>query len=260
MNIRQTERGAQMDASPGRLQTATMRALGPVCRTFWNVEVVGLDNVPASGPAIIAPNHVSFCDSVFVPAVLPRRISYVGKAEYMDDWKTKYLFPAMGMIPIDRGGGDKSAAALDTAARLLADGELFGIYPEGTRSRSGKLHKGRTGVARLSMRTGAPIVPVGLRGTREVQPPDQPCPKPFMTVQVLFGRPIDPARFRSRDGDPLLFREITDELMYEISRLSGQTYVHEYASKPTEAPSSGPGLEPVMTERSSAELLATRTG
>ena len=156
MNVQQRRRGAEMDASPGRLQTVTMRALGPLCRTFWNVEVVGLDNVPATGPAIIAPNHVSFCDSVFVPAVLPRRISYVGKAEYMDDWKTKYLFPAMGMIPIDRGGGDKSAAALDTAARLLADGELFGIYPEGTRSRSGNLHKGRTGVARLSMRTGAP--------------------------------------------------------------------------------------------------------
>lgn len=246
----------EAEASPGRVQTVTMKALGPFCRALWKVEVEGLENIPATGPAIIAPNHISFCDSVFVPAVLPRRISYVGKAEYMDDWKTKYLFPAMGMIPLDRSGGEASTAALDTAARLLSQGELFGIYPEGTRSRSGKLHKGRTGVARLSMRTGAPIIPTGIIGTREVQPPDTPMMKPFKPVKIRFGRPIDPSRFRARDGDPLLYREITDEVMFEIAQLSGQTYVHEYASKPT-APADGtPGAVALETRRSSAELLA----
>src|SRR6476661_2662028 len=118
----------------------------------WRVHVEGLDNVPPDGPAILCPNHTSFIDSVFVPLVLPRRITYVGKAEYLDDWKTKVLFPAMGMIPIDRSGGDASQRALDASARVLESGELFGIYPEGTRSRSGMLHKGHTGVARLAVR------------------------------------------------------------------------------------------------------------
>ena len=236
--------------------------MSPVCRFFWNFEVNGRENVPTDGPAIMAPNHLSVIDSFFLPVVLDRRITYVGKAEYMDDWKTKYLFPALGMVPIDRSGGTASQAALDTAARILESGELFGIYPEGTRSRSGNLHKGRTGVARLSMRTGAPIVPVGLRGTLEVQPPDQPAPKPFMTVQVNFGKPIDPSRFRARDGDPLLYREITDELMFEIAQLSGQQYVHEYATKDTTTETTtGPiSTVPLAEVRSSADLLSSAAG
>ncbi len=236
-----------MSRDAGQIQSATKAVLSPVCRFLWRIDANGLEHVPETGPAIIAPNHVSVIDSFFVPVVLPRRITYVGKAEYMDDWKTKYLFPALGMVPIDRSGGATSQAAMDTAARILEAGELFGIYPEGTRSRSDKLHKGRTGVARLAMRTGAPIVPVGIRGTREVQPPDQPLPRPFMPVEINIGRPIDPARFRSRDGDPLLYREMTDELMYEISQLSGQEYVHEYATKPEVAE---------ITELVSDEVLA----
>ncbi len=236
-----------MSRDAGQIQSAAKAVLSPVCRFLWRIDANGLEHVPETGPAIIAPNHVSVIDSFFVPVVLPRRITYVGKAEYMDDWKTKYLFPALGMVPIDRSGGAASQAAMDTAARILEAGELFGIYPEGTRSRSGKLHKGRTGVARLAMRTGAPIVPVGIRGTREVQPPDQPLPRPFMPVEINIGRPIDPARFRSRDGDPLLYREMTDELMYEISQLSGQEYVHEYATKPEVAE---------ITELVSDEVLA----
>ncbi len=122
------------------------------------------------GPAILCPNHISFIDSVFLMLSLPRNISFVGKAEYMDSWKTKFLFPAMGMIPIDRAGGDKSQRALDIAQNVLERGELFGIYPEGTRSRDGRLYKGRTGAARLAMATGAPIYPVGIVGTDKVQP------------------------------------------------------------------------------------------
>ncbi len=250
-----------MQREAGQLWFFARHVLGPSCRLFWRFDVNGLDNVPSDGPAIMAPNHVSVIDSFFLPAVLDRRITYVGKAEYMDDWKTKYLFPALGMVPIDRSGGAASQAALDTAARILDAGELFGIYPEGTRSRSGHLHKGRTGVARLAMRTGAPIIPVGLRGTREIQPPDQPAPKPFMTVEINIGRPIDPARFRARDGDPLLYREMTDELMFEIAQLSGQTYVHEYATKDASQPTPGPvGQAPIAEVRSSADLLSSAAG
>ncbi len=113
------------------------------------------------GRRIITPNHLSFCDSVFVPAALPRRVWAIGKGEYMDSWKTKHLFPAMGMIPVDRSGGDAAQAALDAAAEVLEQGRLFMIYPEGTRSRSGNLHKGRTGAARLALRCNAPIIPAG---------------------------------------------------------------------------------------------------
>ena len=122
--------------------------------------------MPTDGPAVITPNHLSFCDSVFVPAALPRRVWAIGKGEYMDSWKTKHLFPAMGMIPVDRSGGDAAQAALDAAADVLQHGRLFMIYPEGTRSRSGNLHKGRTGAARLALRCNAPIIPVGPRGHR----------------------------------------------------------------------------------------------
>ncbi len=248
-----------MAREAGQLWFVAKAVLTPVCKFLWRLEVNGAENIPSSGAGLMACNHVSVIDSFFVPAVLSRRITYVGKAEYMDDWKTKHLFPALGMVPIDRSGGAASQRALDAAAGILDNGELFGIYPEGTRSRTGKLHKGRTGVARLAMRTGAPIVPIGLRGTREVQPPDQSSPKPFMTVEINVGKPIDPARFRSRDGDPLLYREITDELMFEIAQLSGQDYVHEYATKPkTEKASDPVSDEPLAPQLSSADLLASR--
>jgi 1-acyl-sn-glycerol-3-phosphate acyltransferase len=182
----------------------------------------------------MAPNHTSVIDSFFLPSVLPRRITYVGKAEYMDDWKTKYLFPALGMIPIDRSGGSKSEGALLAATKVLERGELFGIYPEGTRARDGLLHKGHTGVARLALRTGCPIIPVGIQGTREVQPPDAKAPKPFTYARVRIGNPIDVRRYQDRASDHLILRQITDEVMYEIRELSGQEYVDTYATKKDE--------------------------
>ncbi len=222
-----------MGREHGQWQTVAMTVLRPVFRALWKVNVVGLDNLPATGPAILCPNHVSVIDSFVLPSVLPRRITYVGKAEYLDDWKTAKLFPALGMIPIDRAGGDKAQAALDTAARLLEAGELFGIYPEGTRSSTGELHKGKTGPARLALRTGAPLVPIGLIGTRQVQPRDAPLPRLFLPVEVRFGKPIDVRRYRGREDDRSVLRSITDELMFEIATLSGQEYVDEYATKPT---------------------------
>ncbi|HZA85513.1 MAG TPA: lysophospholipid acyltransferase family protein, partial [Acidimicrobiales bacterium] len=174
-----SESGREREREYGWLFPVARALLTPLFRFGWRVHVRGLDNLPRRGPAILCPNHTSVIDSFLLPSVLPRRITYVGKAEYLDDWKTKHLFPALGMIPIDRSGGDASSRALDAAANVLESGELFGIYPEGTRSRDGKLRKGHTGPARLSLRTGAPMVPIGMVGTREIQPPGASVPRLF---------------------------------------------------------------------------------
>jgi 1-acyl-sn-glycerol-3-phosphate acyltransferase len=202
-----------------------------VANHLWNFTLEGFDRLPASGPAILAPNHVSFLDSAFLMLQVPRNISFVGKAEYMDSWKTKYFFPMMGMIPIDRSGGDKSQAALDTAESVLRRGELFGIFPEGTRSRDGHLYKGRTGAARLAMKVGCPIFPVGVVGTREIQPPDAKLPKVRLDATIRIGRPINVSRYANRAEDHLVLRQITDELMFEIRELTGQEYRNVYAGK-----------------------------
>lgn len=229
------EGGDRSEREAGELFEVAKAILRPCFWFMFRMRINGLEHVPAEGGAIIAPNHVSVIDSFVIPSVLPRRITYVGKAEYMDSWKTKYLFPAMGMIPIDRSGGNASQRALDAAARVLERGELFGIYPEGTRSRSGKLHKGHTGVARLALRTGCPIVPVGVKGTREMQPPGAPMPRPFTVCEINFGRPIDVRRYADRATDKLVLRQITDEVMFEIRELSGSEYVDTYATKKSEA-------------------------
>jgi 1-acyl-sn-glycerol-3-phosphate acyltransferase len=222
------------DREVGQLYDVAMRVLKPVFGFTWKIHVHGAEHVPAEGPAIICPNHTSVLDSFFLPLALPRRITYVGKAEYMDSWKTKHLFPALGMIPIDRSGGNASERALEAAQSILERGELFGIYPEGTRSRDGVLHKGHTGPARLALRTGAPLVPVGIRGSREIMPPDAKLPKPFMHCHIAFGRPISVDRYRDRANDRMVLRQLIDEVMFEIRNLSGQEYVDEYATKKAE--------------------------
>lgn len=219
--------------------------LGVVRRSlhrFWKFQIEGVENIPLTGGAIIAPNHLSFCDSLFVPAALPRRVWAIGKGEYMDSWKTKHLFPAMGMIPIDRSGGEAAMDALDTAAKVIDSGKLFMLYPEGTRSRSGSLHKGRTGAARLAIRCDVPIVPIGHEGTIDVQPPDSVMLKRGKRVVVRIGKPIHPRDFGGLTG-PGLARSITDAVMYEISQLSGQSYTNTYAGK-GEAETIGTGPEP----------------
>lgn len=208
-------------------------AIRRMVHRLWDVTIEGVENIPLDGPAIITPNHLSFCDSVFVPAALPRRVWAIGKGEYMDSWKTKHLFPAMGMIPVDRSGGDAAQAALDTAARVLTGGHLFMIYPEGTRSRSGDLHKGRTGAARLAARCDAPIIPVGHEGTLDIQPPDTFTMKPGKPCTVRFGKPIRVEDFGDPD-DPRILRVMTDAVMFEIGLLSGQNYVDTYAGKTPE--------------------------
>ena len=222
------------EAGAGKMQDV-VRAFGaPIQRMLWKVQVEGLHRLPPQGGAILCPNHISFLDSAFLMMSVPRRISFVGKAEYMDSWKTKFLFPAMGMIPIDRSGGRSSEAALTAAADALERGHLFGIFPEGTRSRDGLLHKGHTGAARLALTTGCPLFPIGVIGTADIQPPDAKMPKLFKTARIRVGQPIDLTHYKRREGDHLVYRELTDELMYEIRELTSQQYVDRYATKRAE--------------------------
>ena len=221
------------DREYGKAYPVAKAIVKPVATLLWRINATGLHHVPDRGAAIFCPNHISFFDSIVLPAVLPRRISYVGKAEYLDSWKTRYVFPAIGMIPIDRSGGSAAQRALDTAARVLARDEFFGIYPEGTRSRSGYLHRGRTGAARLALRTGAPIIPVGIRGTDVMQPTGAKFPEPFTSCQVNIGEPIDVTRHLDRHEDRMLLRQLTDQVMFEIAKLSGQEYVDVYAGSKT---------------------------
>jgi len=236
-----------------RVSKYVFGAIRTLTSKLWDFRIEGRENVPLEGPAIITPNHLSFCDSVFVPAALPRRVWAIGKGEYMDSWKTKHIFPAMGMIPVDRSGGDAAQAALDTAADVLDQGRLFMIYPEGTRSRSGDLHKGRTGAARLAIRCNAPIVPTGHVGTVDVQPPDSFVMKPGKPVTVRFGAPMWAHEFGDPE-DPRTLRRFTDAVMFEIAELSGQRYVDSYAGKSAETPDTptpAPEQTPVTPRRPS---------
>jgi 1-acyl-sn-glycerol-3-phosphate acyltransferase len=243
----------------GRLQGVARLLCSPVFRFCWRVEVEGLEHVPTTGPAVICPNHISVIDSFLLPWVLPRPMTFVGKAEYLDDWKTRKLFPALGMIPIDRRGGDQAKAALDAARSVLLRGELFGIYPEGTRSRDGRLYKGHTGAARLAVEAGAPIIPVGIVGTREIQPPDAPLPRPFRRAVVRFGAPIPSTPYRARAEDPTVFRQYIDDVMFQVRDLCGQEYVDAYAgSVKKTAPPVEAGQAAAVERRSSAEVLRTR--
>ena len=204
--------------------------LTPVLRFFYRVKVEGREHVPTSGPVIMAGNHISFCDSIFLPLVMRRRVTFVAKAEYFEDPKTAWFFRAVGQIPIKRAGGSAALAALDTAREVLDTGGIWGIYPEGTRSPDGRLYKGHTGVARVAVDTGAPVVAVAMIGTAEVQPIGQIMPKLFRTVTVRFSPPM---YFRP-EGDeeaPMKLRHITDEIMFTLRELSGQEYVNRYAKR-----------------------------
>jgi 1-acyl-sn-glycerol-3-phosphate acyltransferase len=208
--------------------------LTPVLRLLYRVRIEGKHHVAPNGPVILASNHRSFMDSLFLPLVIQRRVTFVAKAEYFDSKKTAWFFRAMGQIPIRRQGGSASEGALAAATDVLEHGQVFGIYPEGTRTRDGYLHRGHTGVARLALKTGAPIVPVGLIGTDEVQATDSKLPRLFRRVTIRFGEPIRPEHYKGREADSLVLRTITDEVMFEIQQLSGYEYVDTYATKKAE--------------------------
>jgi 1-acyl-sn-glycerol-3-phosphate acyltransferase len=205
--------------------------LTPILRFFYRVRLEGGEHIPSSGSAILASNHVSFSDSIFLPLMLRRRITFVAKAEYFEQKKTAWFFRAVGQIPIKREGGSASERALAAAREVLDGGGLFGIYPEGTRSPDGRLYKGKTGVARLALQTGSVVLPVAMIGTREAQPIGQVRPKIFMPITIRVGKPLDFSRFAGHESDPLVLRQITDEIMFELRALSEQEYVNQYAKR-----------------------------
>jgi 1-acyl-sn-glycerol-3-phosphate acyltransferase len=200
----------------------------PVLRVLFRVRAEGTQYVPRRGPAILASNHQSFIDSVFLPLVVRRRVTFVAKAEYFESWKTAWFFRAVGMIPLKRGGGPASERALAAAREVLEGGGLLGIYPEGTRSPDGRLYKGHTGAVRLSLQCNAPIVPVAQLGTSDVQPIGAMWPNLFRRVEVKMGTSLC---WGGCAGDPEELRVFTDELMTAIAGLSGQEVVPYYASR-----------------------------
>lgn len=205
--------------------------LTPILYVVYRIRVDGKEHLPREGAVILAANHRSFLDSIFIPLLVRRKVTFVAKAEYFDDPRTAWFFRAVGQIPIRREGGNASEGALAAATDVLRAGGVFGIYPEGTRTRDGYLHKGKTGVARLALATGAPIVPVGLIGSDECQPTDARLPRLFKPVTIRFGPPIRPEHYADRADDRLVLRQITDELMFEIGELCGYEYRDTYASK-----------------------------
>ena len=204
----------------------------PILTLLFRPKVTGLRNVPQSGPVIIASNHLSFSDSIFIPLVVPRKVTFLAKSEYFTSpgikgFIKKITFIALGQVPVDRSGGRRSEAALLTGLGLLADGACIGIYPEGTRSPDGKLYKGRTGIARMAIESGAAVVPVAMFNTAEIQPTGQVVPK-VQRVEMIFGEPL---YYTGDTSDLKVLREITDEIMQKLQALSGQEYVDMYASE-----------------------------
>ncbi len=195
---------------------------------LFNTEVTGLENIPETGPVIIASNHRSFIDSIFLPYVIPRKLTFVAKAEYFDSIKTRWFFKATGQIPLRRDSSSSGAGALLSAKDVLEAGEVFGIYPEGSRTRDGFLHRGHTGVARLALDTNAALIPVGLIGTEHVQSTDEKLPRFGKKVEVHIGKPINVDKYRDESDSRLALRSLTDELMYEIFCLCNYGYVDTY--------------------------------
>lgn len=208
--------------------------LGPLLMRVFRPWVKGMENVPATGAAILASNHLSFVDSIFLPLVLKRPVTFLAKAEYftgkgIKGWLVRQFFIATGQIPIDRSGGKASEDSLNTGLRVLSEGKLLGIYPEGTRSPDAKLYRGRTGIARMVLEAKVPIIPVAMIDTDKVMPIGSTMPS-VKRVGVLFGQPLDFSRFDGYENDRFVLRAITDEIMVEIHHLSGQEYADEYAS------------------------------
>ena len=207
---------------------------GPILKAAYRPWIRGKENIPAEGPAILASNHNAVWDSVFLPMMLDREVVFMGKADYFTGtgfkgWVTKEFMRAVGTIPVDRSGGRASEAALNAGLKRLREGELFGIYPEGTRSPDGRLYRGKTGVARLALLSGAPVIPVAMIGTHAAQPIGQRIPS-RTNIGMVIGEPLDFSRYKGLHKDRYVLRAITDEIMYNLMLLSGQEYVDLYAA------------------------------
>jgi len=208
--------------------------LGPLLRFIFRPWTRGVENVPTSGAAILASNHLSFSDSIFLPLQCPRPVVFLAKSEYftgkgIKGFFVKLFFKSTGQLPIDRSGGKASEAALNTGLGVLEQGQLLGIYPEGTRSPDGKLYRGRTGIARMALEAKVPVIPVAMIDTEKVQPIGTRLPR-VRRVGIVYGKPLDFSRFDGMEGDRIVLRAVADEIMYELMRISGQEYVDQYAS------------------------------
>jgi len=208
--------------------------LGPLLRLFCRPTIEGVENVPGRGGAILASNHLAVVDSFFLPLLVPRRITFLAKREYFTQpgflgRLKKIFFTGVGQVPIDRASGSAAQAAMRTAVRLLQEDKLLGIYPEGTRSPDGRLYKGKTGVARMTLEAGVPVVPVAMIGTDRVNPIGSRMWRPYR-VHIRIGEALDFSRYAGMAGDRFIERSMTDEIMYALMELSGQTYVDLYAS------------------------------
>lgn len=240
-------------AGSERLNAGVRAAVRPLYRTLTPVRAEGEERIPAAGGVILAANHISFYDTVVLMLSVPRRTFFIGKAEYLDSWTTRRLFPALGLIPIDRQAARSALGSLEVAAGVLHDGHVLGIYPEGTRSRDGLLHRGHTGVAQLALMTGAPIVPVGLVGTDRIQPIGARVPRPFRKGTARFGAPLDPAHYGGSSRRRR--QQLTSDLMEAIRLLSGQTPSDDFASD--EPPLIRGGNESVYEVRRVGALAAS---
>ncbi len=218
------------------LYTLGRYTVGPVIRGLWRPWTDGLANIPAEGPAILASNHLSVADSVFLPIVSPREITFLAKAEYftgdgLRGRATAAFMRGVRQIPVERGNGRAALSALEIALAVLNNGDLFGIYPEGTRSPDGKLHRGHTGIARIVLEARVPVIPVAMINTDKVQPIGARLPRLGHAIGVRVGPALDYSSRADGARNPKLLREITDDIMTHIRRLSGQDYVDRYASR-----------------------------
>lgn len=217
--------------------------VGPLLRLAYQPWVIGEKNVPRTGAAIVASNHLAVIDSFILPLLTPRRVTFIGKSDYFTGKGLKgkivaWFMTGIGVIPVDRSGGAASAAALRTGLRVLSEGSLFGIYPEGTRSPDGRLYKAKTGVARMALESGAPVIPVAMVDTDVAQPPGRGLPA-FMPLGAVIGEPLDFSRYKGMENDKFVLRAVADEIQYAILALSGQEYVDSYAASAKERAARG---------------------
>lgn len=238
--------------------------MGPLLAFLGRPKIEGLEYVPSSGPAILASNHLAVADSFYLPLVVRRRITFLAKAEYFTGKGLKgrlmaWFYTAAGQVPIDRTDADAAQAALETAQRLLEQGKLLGMYPEGTRSPDGRLYKGKSGLARLALETGVPVIPVAMVGTDVVNPPGSRMWR-FGRVEVRFGKPMDFSRFDGMAGNRFIERAVIDEVMYELMKLSGQEYVDIYAASLKPGVPGGQSVKPGGPGQPSARIPETAAG
>lgn len=219
--------------------------VGPILRLLGRPRIEGLENVPASGPVILASNHLAVVDSLYLPLLYPRRITFLAKSEYfttpgIKGRFNKFFYTAAGQVPIDRSGGKASEGALTAAREVLEQGKVLGLYPEGTRSPDGRLYKGKTGIARVALETGAPVIPVAMIGTDIMNPIGSKSYRPTKIV-VRLGEAMDFSRYEGMGGSRFIERAITDEIMYALMKLSGQEYVDIYAASVKDGSATKPG-------------------